>query len=68
MGRERSEAQRLGNLAAAPQKVSELGVEPRLPLFLDLCLFPSFFPPKNISDLFISYFLRQPPLRSVLLL
>lgn len=40
MGKERSEAQRLGNLAAVPQKESKLGVEPVLPLFLDLCLFP----------------------------
>lgn len=63
MWKERSEAQGLGNLAAVPQKVSKLGVEPILPLFLDLGLFPNFFClPKNISELFISYLLHQPSL------
>ena len=48
MGRERSEAQRLGNLAALPQKVSKLGEQPMLPVFLDLYLFPNFFPSKEL--------------------
>lgn len=48
VGRGRYEAQRLGNLAALPHEVSELGVEPILPLFLDLCLFPSFSFPEHL--------------------
>lgn len=67
MGRERSGARRLGNLAAVPQKASELGVEPILPFFLNLSLFPNFFFFFPGTFLNCSDSLCQPFLRSLLL-